>query len=98
MPIVQFLESLKVFKTLKNWTIFSFLSDTIGFFQKTTKVFVKTAIPKSLDAMTVCLRVYSFGQRSQMYFMSYATKSGEKFAFYKYASTLRARVGTVRRQ
>ena len=88
----------RVFRALpKLDNLFSF-SDTIGFFQKTTKVFVKTVIPNSLDAITVCLRVYSFGQRSQMYFMSYATKSGEKFAFYKYASTLGARVGTVRRQ
>ena len=45
-----------------------------------------------MNAMTVCLRVYTSYRRTYMYLMSYASGNSERFVFYKVGTRLRVRV------
>ncbi len=55
---------------------------------------VKTGNLPTMNAMSVCLRVYTAGKRHRMYLMSYATANNkaEKFVFFKSGSSLGVRV------
>ena len=82
------------FTQVKNLFSFLALAYSIGFYSFTKEVKVKTGNLPTMNAMSVCLRVYTMGKRRTMYLMSYATSNNkaEKFVFFKSASRLGVRV------